>query len=129
MVKAALTTPAARLLPSPLESQNPPPVMSFVDVLRMLAALAVTLGLGGLALVLVRRYAPLEVLKARAPGEKRLAVVESLMLDPQRRLVVVRFDDVEQLILLGEGRMLASGPARPDALPESGPEPVQESAS
>ena len=40
MVKAALTTPAARLLPSPLESQNPPPVMSFVDVLRMLAALA-----------------------------------------------------------------------------------------
>ena len=80
--------------------------MSFVDVLRMLAALAVTLGLGGLALVLVRRYAPLEVLKARAPGQKRLAVVESLMLDPQRRLVLVRCDGKEHLLMLGEGRLL-----------------------
>ena len=81
--------------------------MSFVDVLRMMAALAVTLGLGGLALVLVRRFAPLEVLKIRAkPGERRLALVESLMLDPQRRLLLIRCDDREHLILLGEGRLL-----------------------
>ena len=81
--------------------------MSFADVLRMMAALAVTLGLGGLALVLVRKFAPLEVLRMRAPGERRLALVESLMLDPQRRLVLVRCDGREHLLILGEGRLLA----------------------
>ena len=87
--------------------------MSFADVLRMMAALAVTLGLGGLALVLVRRFAPLEILKLRTPGERRLALVESLMLDPQRRLVLVRCDGKEHLLILGEGRLLSEldGPA------------------
>ena len=80
--------------------------MSFADVLRMMAALAVTLGLGGLALVLVRKFAPLEVLRIRPPGERRLALVESLMLDPQRRLVLVRCDGREHLLILGEGRLL-----------------------
>jgi len=80
--------------------------MSFADVLRMMAALAVTLGLGGLALVVTRRFAPLEVLRAKPQGERRLAVVESLMLDPQRRLVLVRCDGREHLLLLGEGRLL-----------------------
>jgi flagellar protein FliO/FliZ len=110
MVKAALTTTAARLRQSRLESQfSPAPksfAMSFADILRMMAALAVTLGLGGLALVVTRRFAPLEVLRARPQGERRLAVVESLMLDPQRRLVLVRCDGREHLLLLGEGRLV-----------------------
>ncbi|HEY5412678.1 MAG TPA: flagellar biosynthetic protein FliO [Caulobacteraceae bacterium] len=80
--------------------------MSFADILRMMAALAVTLGLGGLALVLVRRFAPLAVLRLRTPAERRLSLVESLMLDPQRRLVLVRCDGREHLLLLGEGRLL-----------------------
>ena len=33
-------------------------------------------------------------------------VVETLVLDPARRLVLVRVDDEERLILLGEGREL-----------------------
>ena len=91
--------------------------MSFADVLRMMAALAVTLGLGGLVLVLVRRFAPLAVLRLRAPADRRLSLVESLMLDPQRRLVLVRCDGREHLLLLGEGRLLTevdapSGAAR-----------------
>ncbi len=81
--------------------------MSFFDVIRMMAALAVTLGLGGVALVLARRFAPLEVLRMRKPAERRLALVENLMLDPQRRLVLVRCDGREHLLLLGEGRLLA----------------------
>ncbi len=89
--------------------------MSFADVFRMMAALAVTLGLGGLALVLVRRFAPLEVLRIRTPGERRLALVESLMLDPQRRLVLVRCDGREHLILLGEGRLLSDVDSRASA--------------
>jgi flagellar protein FliO/FliZ len=81
--------------------------MSFFDIIRMLAALAVTLGLGGVALVLARRFAPLEVLRLKTPAERRLALVESLMLDPQRRLVLVRCDGREHLLLLGEGRLLS----------------------
>ena len=39
-------------------------------------------------------------------GERRLQVVETLVLDPSRRLVLIRVDDEERLILLGEGREL-----------------------
>ncbi len=85
--------------------------MGIAEIARMFAALAVTLGLGGLALVAVRRFAPLAVLKVKPPAARRLAVVETLMLDPQRRLVLVRCDDDEHLILLGEGRLLAERPA------------------
>lgn len=81
--------------------------MGFAEILRMFAALAVTLGLGGLVLVAIRRFAPLAVLKVKTPAERRLQVLETLMLDPQRRLVLVRCDGREHLILLGEGRLLA----------------------
>jgi hypothetical protein len=33
--------------------------------------------------------------------------VESLMLDPHRRLVLIRCDGQEHLLILGEGRLLA----------------------
>ncbi len=92
--------------------------MDFADFARMIAALAVTLGLVGLAAVAARRWAPTALLRLKTPTERRLKVVESLMLDPQRRLVVVRFDDQEQLILLGEGRVLSAGPARPEPAPK-----------
>ena len=39
-------------------------------------------------------------------GERRMTVVETLMLDPARRLVLVRIDSEERLLLLGEGREL-----------------------
>ena len=35
-----------------------------------------------------------------------MTVVETLMLDPARRLVLVRIDSEERLLLLGEGREL-----------------------
>lgn len=81
--------------------------MGFVDLLRAIAALAVTLGLMGVAAWAFRKFGPeyLEKLRA-APGQRRLTLVESLPLDPQRRLVLVRLDNEERLILLGEGRML-----------------------
>jgi flagellar protein FliO/FliZ len=43
---------------------------------------------------------------ARTSGPRRLGVIESLVLDPQHRLVLVRFDQEERLLLLGEGRVL-----------------------
>jgi flagellar protein FliO/FliZ len=96
--------------------------MNFLDFLRAVLALAVTLGLIGLAAFAARRYAPGLLAKLQSKtGERRLAVVETLVLDPTRRLVLVRVDDEERMLLLGEGRELdAPLPARK---PEPRPRP------
>lgn len=89
--------------------------MDFADLARGIAALALTLGLIGLAGVLARRYGPTALFRTAQPkAQRRLAVVETLMLDPARRLVLVRIDDRERLLLLGEGRVLAEGAAPKD---------------
>ena len=81
--------------------------MNFLDLLRAVFGLAVTLGLIGLAAWAARRYAPQLMARLQAQkGERRLQVIETLVLDPARRLVLVRVDDEERLILLGEGREL-----------------------
>ena len=88
--------------------------MDFADLARAVAALALTLGLIGLAAVGARRYGPSALFRMQKPkAVRRLRVVESLVLDPARRLVLVRFDDQERLLLLGEGRVLVerSAPA------------------
>ena len=88
--------------------------MSIFDVVRMIAGLAFTLGLIGLCVVALRRFGP-ETLKRLqgARASRRLSVVETLVLDPSRRLVLVRFDEEERLLLLGEGRLLTAQPATP----------------
>jgi flagellar protein FliO/FliZ len=86
--------------------------MHIADVVRMVAALAVTLGLMGLCVVALRRFGPETMRRLQgARRDRRLSVVETLVLDPSRRLVLVRFDNEERLILLGDGRMLSSNPA------------------
>ena len=81
--------------------------MSLVEILRAFFGLSIVIGLIlGLAYVL-RRYAPALMAKLQAQrGAKRLEVIETLVLDPARRLVLVRLDNAERLILLGEGREL-----------------------
>jgi flagellar protein FliO/FliZ len=81
--------------------------MDFLDLLRAMFALAITLGIIGLAAWAARRYAPQLLAKLSAErGERRMKVVETLVLDPARRLVLVRIDDEERLLILGEGREL-----------------------
>ena len=81
--------------------------MGFLDFARAILGLAITLGLIGLAAYALRRYAPgLMVRFQGARGERRLQVIETLVLDPARRLVLVRVDDEERLLILGEGREL-----------------------
>jgi len=78
--------------------------MNFLDLARAVFGLAFTLGLIGIAAWAARRYAPQILARLNAErGERRLQVVETLVLDPARRLVLVRVDDEERLILLGEG--------------------------
>jgi flagellar protein FliO/FliZ len=92
--------------------------MLLSDIARMVAGLAITLGLIGLIVVGLRRYWP-EALKKlqglQGRTERRLQVVEILVLDPARRLVLVRHDNKERLILLGEGRLMSVDPAAPSA--------------
>ncbi|WP_309088312.1 flagellar biosynthetic protein FliO [Phenylobacterium sp.] len=98
--------------------------MNFVDFLRAVFALALTLGLVGLAAVALRRYGPQALARFGQPQrrERRMRVVESLVLDPARRLLIVECDGQERLLLLGEGRLLGetralpgSSAAQPDA--------------
>ena len=98
--------------------------MELGELLRMVFALAVTLGLIGVAAVAARKFAPGALLRLKTTRERRLKVVESLLLDPARRLVIVRCDDQEHVMLLGEGRLLSSAPARPEPAPEPAETPA-----
>ena len=82
-----------------------------LNFLQAIFALAVTLGLIGGAAYALRRWAPAGLIALRPQGQRRLQIVESLTLDAQRRLVLVKLDQQEQLILLGEGRLIT--PAKP----------------
>ncbi len=75
--------------------------MDLIDVAKMIAALVATLALIGGAAWVARRFGMIDLAKPNA--ERRLKVVESLMLDPRRRLVLVRFGEREHLLLLGPG--------------------------
>ena len=76
--------------------------------LWVFAALALVLGLIALLAWLARRY---QLGGAPASGARRLAVVEVRPIDPRRKLVLVRCDDREFLLLLGQdgNRVLAPG--------------------
>ena len=74
--------------------------MDLLDWARAIFALIATLALIVGAAYAARR---LGMLQPESQGPKRLKVSESLMLDPRRRLVIVRCDEREHLLLLGPG--------------------------
>lgn len=77
------------------------------NLARAAFALLLTLGLVGLGAVALRRFGPDVLSRLSGPKrERRLAVVESLVLDPARRLVIVSCDGQERLLLLGEGQLV-----------------------
>jgi len=81
--------------------------MDFAEIIRMIAALGVTLGLIGLAAWGARRYGPSTLLRMQTPlAERRLRIVETLVLDPSRRLVLIKVDGQERLLLLGDGKII-----------------------
>ena len=80
--------------------------MGLLEVISMISALAVTLGLFGVAVWAWRRFAPAGLLTVVAPRERRMTVVETLVMGANHRLVLVRLDGQERLVLLGEGRLI-----------------------
>ena len=83
--------------------------------LQAVFALAATLGLFGVGVYAARRWGPAGLMRLNPSAPRRLAVVETLALDPSRRLVLVRVDAEERLLLLGEGQVLS--PLTPGARP------------
>ncbi len=81
--------------------------MNLFDLARAIFGLVFVLGLIGLVAWAARRYAPQLLARLSAErGARRMQVVETLVLDPARRLVLVRVDNEERLLILGEGREL-----------------------
>ncbi len=97
--------------------------MDQLDIIRYFAALILVLGLLGGFAVLARRAGWTGALPAFdrwSPQlrKRRLSVTESLILDPRRKVVIVKVDDTEHVLLLGGEReqVLESGPAREEAV-------------
>lgn len=96
------------------------------DYLRFVLALVFVLALIGALAALARRFnvgfpTPMKTGRAR-----RLAVVEVVPIDTRRRLVLVRRDNTEHLILLGASSelLIESGIAAPAAaIPPMEPKP------
>ena len=76
--------------------------MEFDAYLRFLVALIFVLALIALLAWLAKRFGVPGVL-TRQQTNRRLSVVESLPLDARHRLVLVRRDRVEHLVMLGPG--------------------------
>ncbi|HEV3177235.1 MAG TPA: flagellar biosynthetic protein FliO [Stellaceae bacterium] len=80
--------------------------MGLDTYLRFLIALVLVVGMIGALAWVVRRFGWANRFVAPA-GKKRLAVLEVLPLDGKRRLILLRRDAAEHLILLGtEGDLL-----------------------
>ena len=75
------------------------------EIIRYVGALLLVLALIGAAGVAARKWGVPGV--TRAVEQKRLGVVETLMMGPRQRLFIIRRDNVEHLIFAGpEGACL-----------------------
>jgi flagellar protein FliO/FliZ len=92
--------------------------MDLDGYLRFVLALVFILGLIGLMAWAARRFGLGH--RGGGPfGRRRLAVVEVMALDARRRLVLVRRDAVEHLLLLGAGAEVVVERAIPAAITAS----------
>lgn len=102
--------------------------MEFASYLRFGAALVLVLGLIGVAAWAARRFGFAGRLPAARSRGRRLAVVDVTPLDTKRRLVLVRRDGVEHLVLLGSAGDLVIERGIPVAHPADAPGEPGESA-
>lgn len=79
--------------------------MDAIDYTRFFFAFILVLGLIGLSALLAKKYLGSQKFLGLQPGG-RLTVVETRYLDSRRKLMLVRRDGVEHLILLADGREL-----------------------
>lgn len=75
--------------------------MLLSEILRVLFGLIAVLGMIGIAAYAARRLNLISSAQGLA-RRKRLSVVETLAIDTRRRLIIVRCDDKEHLLVLGQ---------------------------
>lgn len=96
--------------------------MDMLDFARYFAGLVLVLGLLAGFAYLLRRGMMQGIFPglAGAQTHRRMRVSESLLLDPRRRMVIVKVDDKEHVLLLGAAgeQLLDTRPALPDFEPE-----------
>lgn len=77
--------------------------MESLEYVRFIAALALVLALLGGCAWLARRFGLTPgVVRAKTKAAARLEITEVLPIDARRRLVLVRRDSVEHLIIIGD---------------------------
>lgn len=104
--------------------------MDAVNLFQYFAALLILAGmLGALGLVAyaIQRgwiLSNLTGLRMTDPRRRRLEISETLVLDPQRRVIILRQDEHEHVLLLGRSgeTVLARQDAPPAPEPENAPE-------
>lgn len=81
--------------------------METVDFTRFALSFIFVLGLIGLFAVVLKRYANAQKMFGMKDNEgHRIQVVDVRYIDPKRRVVLLRRDDKEHLLLLADGREL-----------------------
>jgi flagellar protein FliO/FliZ len=103
--------------------------MDIETYLRFGLALAFVLGLILVVAWVMRRLGYGSVNPARSGRQRRLGVVEVAQLDARRRLVLVRRDDKEHLVLLGLNNDLVLETGIPAAVPDSPPDSANRRAA
>ena len=95
--------------------------MEFADYLRFIAALAFVVGLIGILALVARRFGMTpRITRTAGKRGKRLSIVDILPVDGKRRLLLIRRDDAEHLVLLGPNsetvveRGISADPATPN---------------
>lgn len=76
--------------------------MDPADYAQFVLALMFVLGLIGFVALMLRRFGPGALTMPRnRTGARRLSIIETLPLDPRRRLMLIRRDGKEHLLLFG----------------------------
>ncbi|MGD9967067.1 MAG: FliO/MopB family protein [Hyphomonadaceae bacterium] len=91
--------------------------MDLLDWARALFALIATLALIVGAAYAARR---LGMLQPGTAGPKRMRITETLLLDPRRRMVIVRVDEREHVLLLSPGGDIVVGEMAAKESPAAG---------
>ena len=84
--------------------------MDEISLIRVIASFGFVLGLFGVCVWLLKRV---QMKNLGAKNGKRLSLTEQLYLDPKRRVVLIRCDDTEHVILIGQQQeqLLSTHPA------------------
>lgn len=100
--------------------------MEFDAYFRFALALVFVLALIGLLGFAARRFGMGRIMPRARSKDRRLRVVEVAVLDSKRRLVLVRRDGTEHLIVLGPGNDVVVETGIPAPAPET--EPAEDGA-